>query len=205
MPAGMNFEEAAAIYDGAYQALTHLRRANVGPGTRIVVYGASGSCGTASVQLAKHFGAHVTGVCNTKNVELVRSLGADEVIDYLRDDFTKNGRTYDVILDAVGKYAFWRCRRSLRPGGLYVPTDRLHNVLLALWTSRIGDRKVVLAMPRHTKEDILFVKKLLEEGEYRAVVDRTYPLEEVVEAHRYVETWQKTGNVVLTLNGGPPR
>jgi NADPH:quinone reductase-like Zn-dependent oxidoreductase len=205
MPAGTTFEEAAAVCDGAIQALAHLRRAEVGEGTRIVVYGASGSCGTAAVQLAKHFGAHVTAVCNTKNVELVRSLGADEVVDYLHEDFTKNGETYDVILDAVGKYSFLRCRGSLKPGGMYVATDRLHNLVLALLTSRIGARKVVFTLPRHTKKDVLFVKELIEAGEYRAVVDRTYALEDVVEATRYVESWQKTGNVVLSLNGGPAR
>jgi NADPH:quinone reductase-like Zn-dependent oxidoreductase len=203
VPVGMSFEEAAAVCDGALQALTHLRRADVGEGTRLVVYGASGSCGTAAVQIARHFGAHVTAVCNTTNVELVRSLGADEVVDYLQEDFTKNGETYDVILDAVGMHSFRRCRRSLKPGGLFVATDRLHNFALALWTSKFGDRKVVFALGRPTKEDVLFLKDLIEAERYRAVIDRTYPLEEVVEATRYVETLQKTGNVVLTLDGGP--
>ncbi len=200
-PAGMTFEEAAAVCDGAIQALAHLRRASVGEGTRILVYGASGSCGTAAVQLAKYFGAHVIAVCNTKNVELVRSLGADEVVDYLQEDFTKNGETYDVILDAVGKHSFLRCRGSLKPGGLFVATDRLHNLVLALWTSRIGDQKVVFTIPKHTKKDVLLLKELIEAGRYRAVIDRTYPLADVVEATRYVETWQKTGNVVLTVSG----
>jgi NADPH:quinone reductase-like Zn-dependent oxidoreductase len=200
MPAGMTFEEAAAVCDGAVQAFAHLRRANVGEGTRLVVYGASGSCGTAAVQVAKHLGAHVTAVCNTKNVGLVRSLGADEVIDYLQEDFTKNGEMYDVILDAVGKHSFFRARRSLKPGGLFVATDRLHNLPLGLATSRFRGRKVVFTRPRPTKEDVLVLKELIEAGEYRAVIDRTYPLEEVVEAHRYVDTGQKTGNVVLTVN-----
>jgi NADPH:quinone reductase-like Zn-dependent oxidoreductase len=201
-PAGMSFEEAAAVCDGAVQALAHLRRAEVGKGTRILVYGASGACGTAAVQLARHLGAHVTAVCNTKNVELVRSLGADEVVDYLQEDFTKNGETYDVILDAVGKHAFLRCRGSLKPGGLFVATDRLYNFALALWTSRIGDKKVVFTIPKHTREDVLLLKQLIEAGEYRPVIDRRYPLEDVVEATRYVETQQKTGNVVLTVSGG---
>jgi len=203
MPADMTFEEAAAVCDGAHQALAHLRRANVGNGTRILVYGASGSCGTAAVQLAKHFGAHVTAVCNTKNVELMRSLGADEVVDYLAEDYTKNGETYDVILDAVDQHSFRRGRGSLKPGGLYVATDLgflCQNPFLALWTWRIGDKKVVFALPRHTKEDILFLKELIEAGRYRAVVDRTYPLEQVVEATEYVETGQKTGNVVLSVS-----
>jgi NADPH:quinone reductase-like Zn-dependent oxidoreductase len=204
-PDGMTFEEAAAVCDGAHQGLAPLRRAEVGPGTRILVYGASGSCGTAAVQLARHFGAHVTAVCNTKNVELVRSLGADEVIDYLQDDFTENGETYDVILDAVGKHYFGRCKSSLRPGGLYVATDRLRNFALAKWTSRMSDKKVVFDVTQPTKEDVLLFKELIEAGRYRAVVDRVYPLDEVVEATKYVESWQKTGNVVLNLEGGGPR
>jgi NADPH:quinone reductase-like Zn-dependent oxidoreductase len=201
MPEGMPYEEAAAIFDGAFQGLAALRRAKVGEGTHLLVYGASGSCGTAAVQLGHHFGAHVTAVCNTKNLELVRSLGADEVIDYTRDDFAKNGETYDVILDAVGKQSFFHCRRSLRPGGLYVATDRFLNLVLLLWTRWFGKRRVVFGMPRLTKDNVHFVKELIEAGRYRAVVDRTYPLEDVVEATRYVESWQKTGNVVLTVNG----
>jgi NADPH:quinone reductase-like Zn-dependent oxidoreductase len=199
MPAGLPFEEAAAIFDGAFQGLAALRRANVGEGTRLVVYGASGSCGTAAVQLGRHLGAHVTAVCNTKNVELVRSLGADVVLDYTREDFAKDGETYDVILDAVGKQSFFHCRRALRPGGLYVATDRFVNLVLLLWTRWFGKRRVVFGMPRLTKDNVHFVKELVESGRYRAVVDRTYPLEDVVEATRYVESWQKTGNVVLTV------
>jgi NADPH:quinone reductase-like Zn-dependent oxidoreductase len=202
MPAGMSFEEAAAVCDGALSALASMREVGLGKGQRILVYGASGSIGTAAVQVARHFGAHVTAVCNTKNVELVRSLGADHVIDYLREDFTKNGETYDVILDAVGKHSFRRCRRSLKPGGIYVPTDRLINFALALATRRVGDKKVVFTIPRYTKGDVLFLKELIEAGKYRAVIDRRYPLEDVIEATKYVETGQKTGNVVLTLNGG---
>jgi NADPH:quinone reductase-like Zn-dependent oxidoreductase len=201
MPAGIGFEEAAAVCDGATQALAHLRRAGVGPGTRLLVYGASGSCGTAAVQLGVYLGAHVTAVCATKNVELVRSLGADEVIDYTQEDFTRNGETYDVVLDAVGKHSFLRARRSLKPGGIFAATDRFVNLPLALWTSWFGKRKVVFAMPRPAKQDVLFLKELIETGHYRAVVDRRYSLEDVVEAARYVESWQKTGNVVLTVDG----
>jgi NADPH:quinone reductase-like Zn-dependent oxidoreductase len=201
MPAGLPFEEAAAILDGAFQGLAALRRGNVGEGTQLLVYGASGSCGTAAVQLGRHLGAHVTAVCNTKNVDVVRSLGADEVIDYTKDDFAKNGKTYDVILDAVGKQSFFHARRSLRPGGVYVATDRMLNVVLLLWTRWFGKRKVVFGMPRLTQENVLFVKGLVETGRYRAVVDRTYSLEDVVEAAKYVESWQKTGNVVLTVDG----
>jgi NADPH:quinone reductase-like Zn-dependent oxidoreductase len=200
MPAGMTFEEAAAVCDGAILALMSLRLADLREGRRILVHGASGSIGTAGVQLARYFGAHVIAVCNTKNLELARSLGADEVIDYLQEDFTKNGETYDVIFDAVGKHSFRRCRDSLKPGGLYLPTDGFQHFFWALWTSRIGDRRVVFAIPpRYTKKDVLFLKELIEAGKYRAVIDRSYPLEDVVEATRYVETEQKTGNVVLTV------
>lgn len=202
-PAGMSFEEAAAVCDGAILALMGLRPADLRKGKRILVYGASGSIGTAGVQLARYFGADVTAVCSTKNLELVRSLGADWVIDYTQEDFTKNGETYDVIFDAVGKHSFRRCRDSLKRGGIYLATDGLQNLILAPWTSRIGDKKVLFPIPpRYTKKDVLFLKDLIEAGRYRAVIDRRYPLEDVIEATRYVETEQKTGNVVLTVGGG---
>ncbi len=201
-PTGMTFEEAAAVCDGASLALACLRKADLRKGRSILIYGASGSVGTAGVQLANHFGADVTAVCNTKNLELVRSLGAGQVVDYTQDDFTKNGKTYDVIFDAVGKHSFRRCRRSLKPGGIYVETDlgfMWHVPLLALLTRRIGDKSVKVGITRYTKKDVLFLKELIEAGKYRAVIDRRYLLEQVVEATRYVETGQKTGNVVLTL------
>jgi NADPH:quinone reductase-like Zn-dependent oxidoreductase len=206
-PAGISFEEAAAVCDGAALALACLRKAGSLEGRNVLVYGASGSVGTAGVQLAKHFGAHVTAVCNTKNVELVRSLGADEVVDYLQQDFTKNGKTYDVIFDAVGKQSFRRSRRSLRPGGTFVDTDpgfMWHLPLLALLTRWIGSKKVGMGITRYSKQDVLLLKRLIEAGKYRAVIDRRYPLEDVIEATKYVETGQKTGNVVLTLNGAAP-
>jgi NADPH:quinone reductase-like Zn-dependent oxidoreductase len=206
MPAGMSFEEAAPACDGALNALTCLTQADLRKGRRILIYGASGAIGTAGVQLARYFGADVTAVCSTKNLELVRSLGADRVIDYTQDDFTKNGETYDVIFDAVGKHSFRRCRGSLEPGGIYLPTDGFGNLMWALLTSRIGDKKVLFQIPpRQTKQDVLFLKELIEAGKYRPVIDRCYPLEDVIEATRYVETEQKTGNVVLTLNGGRAR
>jgi len=204
MPGGVTFEEAAAVPDGAILALTLLRRADVRKGQKILIYGASGSIGTAGVQLAKHFEAEVTAVCNTKNVEIVRSLGADRVVDYTQEDFTKNGETYDVIFDAVGKHSFRRCRGSLKRGGVYLATDLgflVQNPVLALVTRRIGDKRVRFPIPRYTKKDVLFLKELIEAGKYRAVIDRRYPLEQVVEASRYVETGQKTGNVVLTVGG----
>jgi NADPH:quinone reductase-like Zn-dependent oxidoreductase len=205
-PAGMMFEEAAAVCDGASLALPCLRAAKLRQGQSILVYGASGSVGTSAVQLARNFDAQVTAVCNTKNLELVASLGADEVLDYTQEDFTKNGKTYDVIFDAVGKHSFRRSRRSLKPGGFYVDTDLgflWHVPVLALLTRWIGDKKVKLGIARYTKEDVLLLKELIEAGEYRAVIDRRYGLEDVVEATRYVETGQKTGNVVLTVNREP--
>jgi NADPH:quinone reductase-like Zn-dependent oxidoreductase len=209
-PRGMTFEQAAAVCDGAIlalsclrpadEALTWLKPADIRKGQRVLIYGASGSIGTAGVQLAKYFGAGVTAVCNTKNVELVRSLGADEVIDYTQEDFTKNGQTYDVIFDAVGKHSFNRSRASLESGGAYVATDGMFNLVRTLWTARIGDKRVLFPIPpRYTKKDVLFLKGLIEAGKYRAVIDRCYPLEQVVEATEYVETEQKTGNVVVTI------
>src|SRR5438876_1752148 len=200
MPAGMSFEEAAPVTDGALNALTCLKQADLRTGRTILIYGASGAIGTAGVQLARAFGADATAVCNTKNLELVRSLGADRVIDYTQEDFTKNGQTYDVILDAVGKLSFRRCRRSLQPNGIYLPTDGFANLMWALVTSRSHGKKVLFQIPpRQTKEDVLFLKELIETGRYRPVIDRRYRLEDVIEAARYVETEQETGNVVLSV------
>jgi NADPH:quinone reductase-like Zn-dependent oxidoreductase len=203
MPAGTTFDEAAAVCDGASLALACLRKAGDLKGRSVLVYGASGSVGTAGVQLAKHFGAFVTAVCDTKHVELVRSLGADEVIDYMHEDFTRNGATYDVVFDAVGKESFRRCRHSLKPGGTFVDTDPgfLWQIpVLALLTRWIGDKRVALGITRYAKRDVVLIKELIEAGTYRAVIDRRYPLDEIVEAHSYVETGQKTGNVVLTVS-----
>jgi NADPH:quinone reductase-like Zn-dependent oxidoreductase len=198
MPQRMSFEEAAAVADGALSALSMLRQAGLTAGQRVLVYGASGSIGTAGVQVAKHFGAHVTAVCNTENVELVRSLGADDVVDYTQADFTRRGETYDIVFDAVGKHSFWRSRRALKRGGIYIATDGFRNVAWALLT-RLGTRKAKLGIARYKKEDLPLLAELIEAGEYRAVIDRRYPLEEVVDATKYVETRQKTGNVVLIV------
>jgi NADPH:quinone reductase-like Zn-dependent oxidoreductase len=200
MPSGSNFVDAAPVTDGALNALWLLRLANVKKGQKVLVYGASGSIGTAAVQLAKDFGADVTGVCGTRNLDLVRSIGADTVIDYTREDFTKNGQTYDVIFDAVGKHSFKQCKGSLNAGGRYLATDGFTNVILGIWTKRFGDKKVVFEIPpRYSKLDVIFLKELIEAGRYKAVIDRCYPLADVVEAARYVETERKTGNVVLTV------
>jgi NADPH:quinone reductase-like Zn-dependent oxidoreductase len=203
MPPGLSFEDAAAVPDGTSEALGSLRKAETGPGQRLVIYGASGSLGTAAVQIAKHLGAHVTAVCNTKNVEIVRSLGADEVIDYTKEDFTKSGEQYDAIIDAVGKYAFYWGRRALKPGGIYVETDlgphKLHTILMVVLTRWFGTKKLRFAGGWRNKPDLLLAKGLIEAGEYRPVIDRRYALEQVADAHAYVESWQKTGNVVLRV------
>ncbi len=207
-PSRLAFEEAAAVPDGAIIARACLDKGRLRQGQSIVIYGASGSIGTAAVQIAKARGAHVTAVCNAKNVELVRSLGADEVIDYEQDDFTKNGKTYDVVLDAVGKHSFRRARRSVRPGGVFVETDlgfMWHAPLLALLTRWVGSKRVTIPIPQYTQDNVVFVKELIEAGKYRPVIDRRYSLDAVVEATKYVETGEKTGNVVLTLTGAAPQ
>jgi len=205
-PAGVDFEDAASMPDGFVLARTGLTWTGVAAGTRILIYGASGSIGTAAVQLAKHLGASVTAVCDTRHLELARSLGADRVIDYTRDDFTRHGDTYDVVLDAVGKVSFRRCRGLLVRGGTFATTDggylwHVPWLALATWLpSRLGTKQVMLPLPRYTKEHVLLLKELVEAGAYRAVIDSCRPLDEVVEATRYVETEQKTGNLVLTVD-----
>jgi NADPH:quinone reductase-like Zn-dependent oxidoreductase len=207
-PTGLTYEEAAAVPDGSLLALTCLRPAFPLRGKSVLVYGAAGSVGTAAVQLlAHHFQAEVTAVCDTKDVELVRSLGAREVFDRFREEFTKNGTTYDVIFDAVGKHSFRRCRRSLKPGGIYISMDlgfMYHVPLLALSTRFVGSRRATLGIGRYRKEDLLLIKELVDTGKYRPVIDRRYALDEVVEATRYVETGQKTGNVVLRVSESAP-
>jgi NADPH:quinone reductase-like Zn-dependent oxidoreductase len=207
-PAGLTYEEAAAVPDGSLLALSCLRPAYPLGGKSVLVYGAAGSVGTAAVQLlAHHFEAEVTAVCDTKDVELVRSLGAREVFDRFAEDFTQNGRTYDVIFDAVGKHSFRRCRRSLQPGGVYISMDLgflYHVPLLSLATRFVGSRRATLGLGRYRKEDLLLVKELVEDGRYRPVIDRTYALDDIVEATRYVETGEKTGNVVVRIGEGTP-
>jgi NADPH:quinone reductase-like Zn-dependent oxidoreductase len=203
-PAGLTYEEATAVPDGSLLALTCLRPAYPLRGKSVLIYGAAGSIGTAAVQLlAHHFEAEVTAVCDAKDVELLLSLGAGGVRDRFREDFTKDGKTYDVIFDAVGKHSFRRCRRSLKPGGIYITVDlgfMYHVPLLALVTRFVGSRRATLGIGRYRKDDLLLVKQLVDTGKYRPVIDRTYSLDEVVEATRYVETGHKTGNVVLRVS-----
>ncbi len=202
-PTGLTYEDAAAVPDGSLLALSCLRPAYPLHGKSVLVYGAAGSVGTAAVQLlVHHFEADVTAVCDTKDVEVVRSLGARDVIDRLHEDFTKSGKTYDVIFDAVGKHSFRRCRHALKPGGIYISMDlgfMYHVPLLGLVTRFVGSKRATLGLGRYRKEELLLVKKLVEQGKYRPVIDRTYALDDVVEANRYVESGQKTGNVVLRV------
>jgi len=203
MPAGVGFEEAAAATDGALNALWCLRLAGPLKGRRVLVYGASGAIGTAAVQLAKVFGAKVTAVCGPTGVRVVRAIGADRVVDYTRQDFTSDHERYFSVFDAVGKETFAHCRGLIEPGGTYLATDGFRNLLLGLWTSRFTDRKVMFKLPpRYTQKDVALIKELMEAGSYRPVIDRIYPIGDVVEAARYVETQQKIGNVVLAVSDG---
>jgi NADPH:quinone reductase-like Zn-dependent oxidoreductase len=203
-PAGLTYEEAAAVPDGSLLALSCLRPGYPLQGKSVLVYGAAGSVGTAAVQLLAHyFDAQVTGVCDTKDVELVRSLGARDVLDRFREDFTRSGETYDVIFDAVGKHSFRRCRRSLKPGGIYISMDLgflYHVPLLGLATRFVGSKRAALGVGRYREEDLLLIRELIDAGKYRPVIDRRYALDEAVEANRYVESGQKTGNVVLVVS-----
>jgi len=205
-PVNMTFEEAAAAPDGLLTALPFLRdKGKIQRGQKVLIYGASGSIGTFSVQLAKYYGTEVTGVCSTPNLDMVKSLGADKVIDYTKEDFTKNGQTYDIIFDTVGKNSFSHCKNSLKKNGIYLYAGFSVILLLQmLWTSRIGSKKAIFAATgmrstREKTEDLVILKKLIEEGKIKTVIDRSYPLEQTSEAHRYVEKGHKKGNVVITL------
>ena len=203
MPDRLTDAEAAAVPFGALSALVFLRDlGRVQSGQKILVYGASGCVGVFAVQLAKHFGAEVTGVCSTTNVDIVKSLGADKVIDYKKEDFSKNGETYDLIFDTVGATSFSRCKRSLTSFGRHLfLTGGLPQILQALWTSTRQGKRVVFGAPSNTRNDLLYIRGLIETGKLRPVIDRTYGLFEIVEAHRYVDTGRKKGSVVIAVDG----
>jgi len=203
MPSNLAYEEAAPITEGAHYALCDIRAAKIKEGQNVLIYGATGAIGSAAVQLVKHFGAKVTAVCNTKNVELVKSLGADLVIDYTKQDFTKTHQTFDFVFDAVGKSSFGKCKPLLNKKGIYISTElgkNSENIFLALTTPIFSSKKVLFPIPTISKEDVIFLKELVETGKYKPVIDRQYRLEQIVEAYKYVESGQKTGNVVITLN-----
>jgi len=197
----MTYEEAAPITEGAHYALCDIRAAKIQSGQKVLIYGATGAIGSAAVQLVKYLGAEVTAVCNTKSVELMKSLGANEVIDYTKQDFTKIHQSFDLVFDAVGKSSFGKCKPLLKKDGIYISTDlgyMYQNPFLAQLTPLFGGKKVLFPIPTIRKEDIVFLKELVASGNYKPVIDRFYPLEQIAEAYKFVETAQKTGNVVIT-------
>ena len=202
MPDNLSFHEAAALTEGAHYALVDIRAAKIEPGQNVLVYGATGAIGSAAVQLLKHFGTKVTAVCNTKNVELVKSLGADVVIDYQTQDFTQTENKFQFIFDAVGKSSFRQCKPLLTEKGIYISTElgkNSENIFFALTTPILGGKKVLFPMPTINQKDVILLKELAEKGEYKPLIDRHYKLDQIVEAYKYVESEQKTGNVVIKI------
>lgn len=202
IPSNATFYDVAPLTEGAHYALSNITAANVEKGDNVMVYGATGAIGSAAVQLLKYFGANVTAICNTKNVALIRSLGADRVIDYQTEDFTKIGIEYSFIFDAVGKSSFGRCKPLLTKNGIYISTElgkNGENIFLALSGAFRKGKKVLFPIPTISKADIIFLRHLFEEGVFKPVIDRYYKLDEIVDAYRYVETGQKTGNVILKI------
>jgi len=202
MPVNTTYKEAAPITEGAHYALCDIRAAKIKSGQKVLINGSTGAIGSAAVQLAKYLGAIVTAVCDTKNEELVKSLGADRVIDYLKEDFTKIDSKFDVIFDAVGKSSFSKCKPLLTKNGIYMSTElgyMSQNPFLAIVTPLFSGKKVLFPIPDISKADVVFLKELIETGKFKPVVDRYYPLDQIVEAYKYVETGQKTGNVVIIV------
>lgn len=202
-PSNLTFEEAAALSFGGTTALDFLRRGKLQSGERVLINGASGAVGTAAAQLARHFGADVTGVCSSANMDLVKALGANHVIDYTKEDFTQNGETYDVIIDTAGTAPFSRSKASLKEKGrLLMILARLPDMLQVPWVSMTSSKKIIVGPAAVRGEDVRFLAGLAEAGKFKPVIDRCYPFEQIVEAHRYVDTRRKKGNVIITLNHG---
>lgn len=204
-PANLSYEEAASVVDGATTAYFFLKQlGDIRKGHRVLVIGASGSIGAYAVQLARHFEADVTGVCSAANADMVMSLGAGTIIDYTTEDFTKNGKTYDIIFDTVGKASFTRCKGSLATRGLHMAAtgNMITNYLLTLWTSMVGRKRFIFKMSVEKSAALCFLKELIEAGQLKPIIDRRYRMDEIVEAHRYVETGHKKGNVVITMGRG---
>ena len=201
-PENLSYEESAAVFFGGHTSLHYLKKGNIKRGQKVLIYGASGALGTYAVQLAKYFGAEVTGVCSSTNLELTKSLGAEKVIDYKKEDFTKGGKTYDIIFDTVGKSPFTGSVKSLKKNGFYLRAVHMSPsaIVQGLWTSMITSKKVIGGVAVERKEDLIFLKQLVEAGKIKPVIDRRYPLEQIAEAHRYVDKGHKKGNVVITVN-----
>jgi NADPH:quinone reductase-like Zn-dependent oxidoreductase len=205
IPPNSTVEEAAASTEGSHYALANIRAAKIGSGQDVLVNGGTGAIGSAAIQLLKNLGAHVTAVCSTENVALVERLGADRIIDYRAADFTKDDQTYDVVFDAAGKSSFGRCKRLLKPKGVYLSTELgpfPQNPILALITPLFGGKKVLFTIPKHDQKIVTHIKGLLESGAFKPLIDRRYPLDEIVDAYRYAETGQKLGNVVISVADG---
>ncbi|MDH5654964.1 MAG: NAD(P)-dependent alcohol dehydrogenase [Spirochaetia bacterium] len=199
-PANVSYEESVSLLQGGLTALYFLRNGKIQSGQKVLIFGASGGLGIAAVQLAKYFGAEVTGVCSGTKVDLVKSLGADRVIDYRTEDFTKNGQTYDIIFDTVGKSSVSGCKRSLKSNGYYLlATFGLPKLIQLLWLSKTSNKKIFMGTVKEKAEDLLFLKEIIEGGKLKPVIDRRYSLEQIAEAHRYAETGQKKGSVVITV------
>lgn len=199
-PGNMTYEEAATIPYGALTALSLLRKVNIQRGQKVLINGASGGIGSGAVQVAKYLGAEVTGVCGTPRLELVKSLGADKVIDYTKEDFTKNGETYDLVFDILGKSSFTHCKNSLNQNGiLLLASFKMKQLVQMVWTSLIGGKKVICALSSEKQEDLAFIKDLVETGQIKSIIDQRYPMEQVAQAHRYIETGRKKGSVVITM------
>ena len=199
-PTSSTYEEAAAVPTAAFEALHFLRKADIQPGKKVLIVGAGGSIGTFAIQLAKHFGAEVTGVDSTEKMDMLRSIGANQAIDYTKEDYTKNGETYDLIIDVVGRRSVPRRLKLLKPDGYYFLAHAgLSHILLSLWTSMTSSKKFKIESASQRKEDLLYIKELIEDGKLRSIIDRSYMLEQVPEAHRYVDKGHKKGNVVITV------
>jgi 2-desacetyl-2-hydroxyethyl bacteriochlorophyllide A dehydrogenase len=199
-PANITHSEAAAIPFGGVTALHFIKKANIKPGQKVLIVGASGAVGSAAVQLAKSFGANVTGVCSTANIDLVKSIGADKVIDYTQEDFTKNGETYDVIFDTVKTIPVFRSLKSLNKNGIMILSAAgMQEMLQGLWISMTSNKKTLTGVISHKAADIIFLKALIEAGKFKPVIDRTYPLEQIAEAHAYVEKGHKKGNIIINI------
>ena len=206
IPTNITYEQAAASTEGAHYAYNFIKKVNIKSGQKILVNGATGAIGSAAIQLLKYFNVYVTAVCNTKNIGLVESLGANKVIDYTKEDFTKGEEKYNFVFDAVGKSSFAKCKPLLQPGGVYISSDlgyMAQNVFLPLITPiikpMIGNKKTIFPKPTDIRGSILLIKKLIEQGKFKAVIDRKYPFEQIIEAYKYVEKGQKTGNVAITV------
>jgi len=200
LPGNLNYEEAAACLEGAYYAASVIIRLNPKAGQKALVYGATGAIGSAYVQFLKHVGVYITAVCSGENAELIKSLGAAKVIDYKKEDFTKDTEQYDYVFDAIGKSTFARCKRLLKKNGMYIPSNGIENIFLIPITRLFGGKKVVFSGPKNIKETLTFIKGLVEEGSFRPVIDRKYPIDRIADAFTYVATGQKIGNVIITMD-----